>query len=105
VKASMGTVFAASVVPDTKLDEAFAWCRSGQVQVVTTSARAQAEHWDVALQSPAAIVLGSERHGLPQEVLARGDVQVRIPMWGSASSLNLAIAAGILLYEARRPSR
>jgi TrmH family RNA methyltransferase len=36
-------------------------------------------------------------------VLAAGDVQVRIPMTGTAESLNLAVAAGLLLYQARKP--
>jgi TrmH family RNA methyltransferase len=36
-------------------------------------------------------------------MLAAGDLQVRIPMTGTAESLNLAVAAGLLLYQARRP--
>ena len=43
-----------------------------------------------------------EGSGLPGEVLARGDICVRIPMVGTAESLNLAVAAGLLLYEAQR---
>jgi RNA methyltransferase, TrmH family len=64
------------------------------------------EFWDVQLPLPAAILLGTERVGLPDEVLAAGDVRLRIPMTGTAESLNLAVAAGILLFEAwhqRRP--
>jgi len=49
-----------------------------------------------------ALLLGAEGTGLPGEVLARGDLQVRIPMVGTAESLNLAVAAGLLLYEAQR---
>jgi RNA methyltransferase, TrmH family len=102
VKASMGTVFSSPVVVEERIEDAIAWCRANDVTVVTTSARASAEHWAVTYELPAAIIMGSERRGLSPEILALGNVDVRIPMSGDASSLNLAVAAGILLYEARR---
>jgi RNA methyltransferase, TrmH family len=71
--------------------------------VVTTSAKARSSFWEVGYPRPAALLLGGEGAGLPDEVLAAGDVQVRIPMTGTAESLNLAVAAGLLLYQARRP--
>jgi TrmH family RNA methyltransferase len=46
--------------------------------------------------------LGSERHGLSDEQLADCDLVVRIPMRGRSDSLNLAVAAGILMYEITR---
>jgi RNA methyltransferase, TrmH family len=105
VKASMGTVFSTPVATESGLTRVIEWCRANGVTVVTTSARATHEHWTVTYDLPAAIVMGSERHGLSADMLALGDVNVRIPMSGGASSLNLAVAAGILLYEARRAKR
>ena len=105
VKASMGTVFTTQVATASRPEDVLSWCKSSGITVVTTSAHAADEHWEAAYELPAAIVLGSERHGLPPDVLAQGDVQVKIPMSGSASSLNLAVACGILLYEARRLTR
>jgi RNA methyltransferase, TrmH family len=102
VKASMGTVFSNPVAVAATIEEAIEWCRSNGVTIVTTSARGAEEHWGVSYELPAAIMLGSERRGLRSETLAQGDINVRIPMSGDASSLNLAVAAGILLYEARR---
>lgn len=102
VKASMGTVFANPVATEESVTEVIEWCRKNGVTVVTTSARGADEHWTATYDLPAAIVMGSERHGLSSELLALGDVNVRIPMGGGASSLNLAVAAGVLLYEARR---
>ena len=58
--------------------------------------------WDASYPRPLALLLGAEGSGLPGEVLARGDICVRIPMAGTAESLNLAVAAGLLLYEAQR---
>ena len=56
----------------------------------------------VDLTRPLALVLGNEARGLPPDVLDRVDTQVTIPMPGRAESLNLGMAASILLYEARR---
>ncbi|MDP9481648.1 MAG: hypothetical protein M3P84_00305, partial [Chloroflexota bacterium] len=51
---------------------------------------------------PLAIVLGSEAEGLSDVWVGSEVVPVRLPMLGAADSLNVSVAAGILLYEARR---
>lgn len=56
----------------------------------------------VDLTGPVALVFGNEASGLPSDVLDRVDTQVTIPMPGRSESLNLGMAASILLYEARR---
>jgi len=48
------------------------------------------------------LVMGSERHGLPPDVLAAADEVVTIPMSGSVTSLNLAVATALLIYELKR---
>jgi TrmH family RNA methyltransferase len=102
VKASMGTIFSVPVVRARSLDDLFAWASDRDLNVVTTSARASTPYFDAGYRLPALLVLGSEREGLSEDALARGDVQVRIDMEGAASSLNVAVAAGILLFELRR---
>ena len=57
------------------------------------------------LFAPLALLLGSEGSGLPDDLLAAADLRVAIPMKGTAESLNLAVAAGILLYEVPRRRR
>ena len=103
VKASMGALFSTPVVRADTVAEFFAWATDRGVTVVTTSAKAQASFWEARYARPLAILLGAEGSGLPAEVLAAGDLQVRIPMTGTAESLNLAVAAGLLLYQARKP--
>ncbi len=58
--------------------------------------------WETDFQMPFAIVVGSEGGGLRQRTRALCDFAVRIPMHGHAESLNVATAAGILLFEASR---
>jgi RNA methyltransferase, TrmH family len=102
VKASMGSLFTVPVAHAATPDDFFAWADMHGVTVVTTSAHAEEEHWSARYPQPLALLLGNEGTGLPPEVLARGALRVRIPMAGAAHSLNLAVAAGILLYEVRR---
>jgi TrmH family RNA methyltransferase len=53
-------------------------------------------------RGPTACLVGSEGAGLPDAILARADRRVRIPMAAPVESLNVAVSAGLLLYEARR---
>ena len=56
--------------------------------------------WDWKL--PSAIILGNEGHGLHRLVRENCDTVVRIPVMGNLDSLNVSVAAGVILYEARR---
>jgi TrmH family RNA methyltransferase len=105
VKASMGAVFSIPVATAGPAAEFLGWCRARGVAVAVTSASHAAGArtlWDTRLPAPLAILLGSEGPGLPEDLLAAGDLRLRIPMTGTAESLNLAVAAGILLYEVWR---
>lgn len=102
VKASMGSLFAVPVAHEPDVDTFLSWAAGGGVRVVATSGGGAVAHWDADWDPPVALLLGSEGAGLPSSVLLRADTVVRIPMTGTAESLNLAVAAGVLLYEARR---
>jgi 23S rRNA (guanosine2251-2'-O)-methyltransferase len=56
----------------------------------------------VEFTKPSAIVLGAEGHGLHEQVAKRCDFLVRIPMAGQVASLNVSVAAGIMLFEWKR---
>lgn len=102
VKASMGSLFAVEIVSVSTVDDFFGWAAEHGVEVVTTSARATEEHWSTTFRTPVAVMMGSEGEGLPAALLERGDRCVRIPMQGTAESLNLAVATSVMLYEVRR---
>lgn len=102
VKASMGSLFAVPVVQESSLEAVFDWAEAAGVTTVATSAHAPHRLSEAPLELPLIVLLGSERTGLPAEALARSATAVSIPMVGRASSLNLAVAAGITLYEVRR---
>lgn len=102
VKASMGAIFHVPVAHTATVDQLFGWAERHRIAVATTSARAPQSFWQADYPRPVTILLGSEGTGLPPEILDRGQLRLHIPMSGHAGSLNLAVAAGLLLYEARR---
>lgn len=101
VKASMGTVFTTPVVV-CSLPELLGRARETRLPVVATSARGTFGLGETDLPGKCVLLFGSEGVGLPKEILDEADLTVRIPQMGAASSLNLAVAAGILIYECRR---
>jgi RNA methyltransferase, TrmH family len=103
VKASMGSLFAVPLAHTPGLDAFFTWAGDHGLPVVAASGGARDDHWSVAYPRPVAVLLGGEGAGLPEEALARADHRVRIPMVGTAESLNLAVAAALMLYEVTRP--
>jgi TrmH family RNA methyltransferase len=72
------------------------------LQVVGTSAKASLPVMEHNLTLPTVLLIGNETHGLSQNYKAICDALVTIPQVGSATSMNMAVAAGILLYEASR---
>jgi TrmH family RNA methyltransferase len=102
VKASMGSLFAVDVVHTPDATAFFDWASERGVAVLATSGSADEDHWSAAYEPPLAFLFGSEREGLPEELLARASRRLRIPMEGTADSLNIGVAASIMLYEARR---
>jgi TrmH family RNA methyltransferase len=102
VKASMGALFSVPVATAPTAGEFMSWAGDRGVCVAATSARASISCWDATWQLPLVLLLGSEGTGLPDHLLGAADLRVAIPMTGTAESLNLAVAAGVLLYEVRR---
>jgi tRNA G18 (ribose-2'-O)-methylase SpoU len=78
---------------------------SGTWVVALEQAHGAVHYREAAYRFPAALVIGNEKHGVADDVLNLADSIVEIPMHGMANSLNVAVAAGILVYEilARAP--
>jgi TrmH family RNA methyltransferase len=98
VRSSMGTLFWKPVV-QTSFGDFTAWARSGNYQLIGTSAHGDVEYHTLVPHLPWVMVLGSEQKGLYREQMDACDVTVSLPMRGRVSSLNLSVAAGVLLYR------
>jgi TrmH family RNA methyltransferase len=101
VRGSVGTVFRLPVV-ETTTEVALAWLRERRVRVVVASPAGTRPYWEADLTGAVAVVVGNERHGVTSEWPAAADETVQIPMPGPADSLNVAVAAGVVLFEAAR---
>jgi TrmH family RNA methyltransferase len=101
VRASLGTAFTMPIGADNT-PGVRVWLASQNVRAVAARPTARALPWEVELTGPVAIVLGSEAEGLGARWVGDEVVGVRIPMHGVADSLNVSVAAAVLLYEARR---
>ncbi len=77
------------------------WRQQG-VQLVATNPRASLNYWAVDFNQPTIILLGNEGAGLPATLQQAATVEVSIPMHPAVESLNAAISAALLLYEAKR---
>jgi TrmH family RNA methyltransferase len=100
VRASMGTLFWIPVIK-TSFDEFVDWARGsrpGSLQLIGTSAHADVNFHTLVPQLPWVLVLGNEQKGLTSDQTKACDVTISLPMKGRVSSLNLAVAAGVLLY-------
>jgi TrmH family RNA methyltransferase len=101
VRASLGCLFtvplaampAGGLVP---------WLRAAGLRIVASTPDGDLTPGEAPLVGPVAIVLGGEDRGLDAGALAAADARVRIPMRGTVDSLNVSVAAGVLLYEAVR---
>lgn len=79
--------------------EFHAWRQAHRALLVGTSAHAECDYRDVAYRGPVLLYLGCEQHGIAPRQLRQCDVAVRIPIAGRADSLNVAVAAGVMLYQ------
>ncbi len=101
MRASLGAIFAMPLAVGASVDVQADLARRG-ISVVTARVDASDLYTDVDLTGPLAIVLGSEADGLTDRWPAPPARPVRLPMLGVGDSLNVSVAAAVLLYEARR---
>ncbi|MBI5353765.1 MAG: RNA methyltransferase [Chloroflexi bacterium] len=98
IRASMGTIFWKPII-QTSFKEFGEWARAEKYQLIGTSAKAEKDYREFAPREPWVLVLGNEQKGMTPEQISACDVTVSLPMQGRVSSLNLAVAAGVLLYQ------
>jgi TrmH family RNA methyltransferase len=101
IRSSQGLVFA---LPVAQTDQACfsRWIEEKAIKVCATTPDTEHLHWDVDMTGPLVLLMGSESEGLREFWLRTADLKMRIPMAGRADSLNVAAAATVCLYEARR---
>jgi TrmH family RNA methyltransferase len=107
VRATMGALYALPIAMARQEAELAAWMEGARaagtsLRALGTSAQGTALVWDVDCRGPLAILIGSEKDGLSEYARSMADVIARLPMAGSASSLNVSAAAAAVIFETVR---
>ena len=101
VRASRGALFAVPSV-ETSNESALAFLRKRGIKIIAATPQAEAEYTRQDMRDPLAVAVGTEDKGLSDFWLKQSDVKVKIPMAGKVNSLNVSIAAALIVYEAVR---
>ena len=101
LRGAMGSAFRLPVLREREVAAAIDHARQAGLAIVASAAHGGSSPHAVDLAGPTAIVLGSEGLGLDPEVVANADARVTIPMRAGVDSLNVAVAAALMVYEAR----
>ena len=106
-KALRGSMGSALRLPIARaaIDETLRECRKAGVATIALVPRGGKPFFEIAFQKPTAVLLGGEGAGLPDDVARSADEQVSIPMHDPVESLNVGVAAALVLYEAFRQRR
>jgi TrmH family RNA methyltransferase len=102
LRAAMGSTFRLPIAEPGPHELLFDELRRRGVKLVATVSRGGGAMHHVDMRGPTAVIVGAEGRGLAAAVIARADEQVTIPMQKPVESLNVAVAAALLVYEARR---
>ncbi|AFZ22729.1 rRNA methylase [Cylindrospermum stagnale PCC 7417] len=102
LRASAGQWFRLEMAVSEDLKATVQQSQQAGMQVVATMASATSTYWQIDWRKPSLILLGNEGAGLSADLVAIADQQVKIPLSPGVESLNVAIAAALMLYEAQR---
>ncbi|MBD2499144.1 TrmH family RNA methyltransferase [Anabaena azotica] len=102
LRASAGQWFRLATAVSEDLKATVEACQQAGMQIIATLPTAKLTYWQVDWRKPSLILLGNEGAGLSADLAAMADQQVKIPLSPGVESLNVAIAAALMLYEAQR---
>ncbi len=102
LRGAMGSTFRMPIAVKQPVAATLARLKGSGIALIATTPRNGTSLDDCDLSGPVAIALGAEGPGLPEEIAATADERITIPMRAPVESLNVAITAALILYEAAR---
>ncbi len=102
IKTSAGALHRILLCRTPSVPQAVDVLRLNGIQVLGTQMKGSIPVYEADLMAPSCIVMGSEESGISKDVVRRADTLIRIPMMNEFDSLNVSVAAGMILYEALR---
>lgn len=102
VKTSAGAVFNIPICKVEHIKDAIFYLQGSGIKTVAATEKSDSAIYDISLNEPLAIIVGSEDRGINPSVLKIVDEKAKLPMFGTIGSLNVSVACGAFLYETLR---
>ncbi len=100
IKTSAGALHKIPVCREENLKAVINFLKESGLQIIACTEKTTDYYFQIDFTVPSAIIMGSEENGISNEYLQKSDVKAKIPLMGEIASLNVSVAAGIILYEA-----
>lgn len=105
VKTSAGALLKVPICRTKDLIQSAQYIKDSGLQLVATNEDSKFEYYNVDYTKPTALIMGAEDTGVSMKILQLADSTVKIPMSGEIGSLNVSVAAGIMMYEVVKQRR
>ena len=105
IKTSAGALFKVPVCRTRSLLKAIDFLKSSGLKIISATEKTDTDYTSIDFTGPLAIVMGAEDKGISSKIIQISDALAKIPVLGTIESLNVSVAAGILLYETLRQKR
>lgn len=102
LRASMGSALRVSVWENVEFQEVLEWAKENNLTTICADINSDKNYTEVDWKKPRLLIFGSEAHGLSQTERKKIEESIFIPMEKTVESLNLAVACGVILFEAKR---
>ena len=102
VKTSAGALYRIPLCRTTSLEDAVEYLKKSGIQVIGITEKTQTDYYELEMINPTALVMGAEDRGISPGLMQKANFLARIPLAGEIESLNVSVAAGIMIYEVVR---
>lgn len=102
VKTSAGALHTIPVCREKSLKEAVVLLKNSGIKVIAATEKAATVYTSSDMSIPIAVVMGSEDEGISNEIIRISDELIKLPQFGKIQSLNVSVAAGVIIYEGLR---
>ena len=99
IKTSAGAIFKIPICKVDHIKDAIFYLKASDIITIAATEKTNETIYDLSLNKPVAIIMGSEESGITQDLINLADISCKIPMKGAISSLNVGVATGMVLYE------
>jgi len=102
IKTSAGALYKLPVCRYHSIKQIITFLKNSGLKIIAATEKADSYYTEVEMTQPLALILGSEESGISEELLKAADELIRIPILGEIQSLNVSVAAGVIIYEILR---